>query len=628
MNTRFVVSFIFSCFILIEGLQAQSVMIDSLDAIINNPAAANIEKIKALCKRAKISAVNKSFDQALQWITLSKNLHQKEGDHSQGVLIYTTLASIYTLQDSLNLAYQAVDSAQWFAAGSEDKLTKGRALNSKGWLEMMVENTDKAYEYWLQALQLLEGLHDKEAATLRSSIYHHLAAAEGYWKNQEKQWTFTKRCLDEAVKSKDADAISNAYLSMGVSFLYRYRKDTSQRTLLDSSKYYTKKVLVFSEAHKKQLTLPGTIGIASLNLANLYYEFYPLSYKDSAEQYLSQALKVGRETKNTQIIGNSYGILSGYALKENNFKDAEILLSKALAEIISSPTKDTRTQSRLLHMQAQVAEKQNNTRQALDYYKQYIALDKKLFDEEKFTITQKLEARYQANKKELALSSARQETAFTKKLNRYYLTLLIVGGLALYFLFRSYHFKLKTSRQEQLLLVGQKNEAKLHADLKHKESARLQAERKLMQERLDRLEKELLAGTLQVEEKNKLLQSFKDKLENLDSNNPLYRQFNRLFYRNHEVDRDYQDIKIEFAEIRPEFIAGLQQRAENKLTRLDLKYCSYILMGLTSKEIANKLNVEPKSIRMARYRIKQKLKLQKDDNLDQFISDLSTRSNT
>ncbi|MCX2679810.1 LuxR C-terminal-related transcriptional regulator [Galbibacter sp. EGI 63066] len=97
-----------------------------------------------------------------------------------------------------------------------------------------------------------------------------------------------------------------------------------------------------------------------------------------------------------------------------------------------------------------------------------------------------------------------------------------------------------------------------------------------------------------------------------------------MISKSHEVDKSYNEIKTKFAEIRPEFIARLQQKAENKLTRLDLKYCSYILMELTNKEMASKLNVAPKSIRMARYRLKQKLNLQKDENLDKFINNLGS----
>ena len=43
-------------------------------------------------------------------------------------------------------------------------------------------------------------------------------------------------------------------------------------------------------------------------------------------------------------------------------------------------------------------------------------------------------------------------------------------------------------------------------------------------------------------------------------------------------------------------------------------------MGLSAKEIGNLLHVEPTSVRMARYRLKQKLSLDKEDDLSGFIS--------
>jgi DNA-binding CsgD family transcriptional regulator len=58
------------------------------------------------------------------------------------------------------------------------------------------------------------------------------------------------------------------------------------------------------------------------------------------------------------------------------------------------------------------------------------------------------------------------------------------------------------------------------------------------------------------------------------------------------------------------------------LSRLDLKHCSYISIGLTNKEIAQHLGIAPKSILMARYRIKLKLGLGKEDDLDEYIGKL------
>src|SRR3546814_15870009 len=95
---------------------------------------------------------------------------------------------------------------------------------------------------------------------------------------------------------------------MGVSYLYRHRKDPAQHKLLDSSKYYNGLVLKLTDSLKGRITLPSTRGIAALNMANLYLEFYPPSYKDSAEVYLGQALAAGREVGNSAIIANSYEI--------------------------------------------------------------------------------------------------------------------------------------------------------------------------------------------------------------------------------------------------------------------------------------------------------------------------------
>jgi len=49
------------------------------------------------------------------------------------------------------------------------------------------------------------------------------------------------------------------------------------------------------------------------------------------------------------------------------------------------------------------------------------------------------------------------------------------------------------------------------------------------------------------------------------------------------------------------------------LSRLDLKHCSYISIGLSNKEIAR---------RLARYHIKLKLGLDKEDDPDEYINTL------
>ncbi|ETZ22136.1 LuxR C-terminal-related transcriptional regulator [Pedobacter sp. V48] len=121
-----------------------------------------------------------------------------------------------------------------------------------------------------------------------------------------------------------------------------------------------------------------------------------------------------------------------------------------------------------------------------------------------------------------------------------------------------------------------------------------------------------------MEQKNELLELLSGKVST-DSHLTLDEQIKRIIHQQKRIDKDFEELKTDFFESNPIFFDRLQKKANQALTRLDLKYCAYILMGLSNKEVAIRLGIEPKSIRMARYRIKQKFGLDKEDNLDNFI---------
>ncbi len=615
---------ILNLFYLSYSLQGQSILIDSLKTVISEEKSSGT-RIEALGNLSKIMATQSGHGEAFDTAEEALRLSWAEEDARYGAYIHSILGYLYVQRDSITLAIQAMDSAAWYASKTDHARTRGYVLFRRGWLDYILNENDMAYDKMLEALHLLDNQH---AYAYESNIYHYLAAIHAYWQEPEKQLHYSLLCMETALKSRDPDALVNAYLSMGSSYLTQFRRDTSRRELLDSSTYYNRKVLELADEMKGYISLRSNRGAAALNMANLFFEFYPYSYADSAKLYIDQALETAREVDHPEIIANSYGILSEYAMMGGDYGQAEKLLELAMLEISNSPKSGALVNSRISNALARVSEQSGDPAKALNYYKMYLKFYREVFDKEKASMVQQLEARYQSDKKELAISAARKEATFNRQLNRFYVLLICVGLLTLFFLYRSYHFKVKASQQQHLLLIGERNEAELQASLKAEESARLHAERELMQEHMDRLERELLAGTLQVEEKNMLVGNLREKLVSLDKGDPLYRQINRLIQQNNEIDREYGDIKSEFAEIRPGFFAGLQERAGNNLTRLDLKYCSYILMGLSNKEIASRINVDPKSIRMARYRIKQKLKLNKEDSLDQFVTEMGIKSNS
>jgi DNA-binding NarL/FixJ family response regulator len=158
--------------------------------------------------------------------------------------------------------------------------------------------------------------------------------------------------------------------------------------------------------------------------------------------------------------------------------------------------------------------------------------------------------------------------------------------------------------------------------LKEEEAMRLQVEQQLLHERQERLQKALLAGSLQVEQKDELLQILQKKIEEHKNGDSVLKQINQIIDQHKRVDDTQASYKADLDNIRPEFFEKLKEKSANSLSRLDLKHCSYISMGLTNKEIAQHLGVASKSILMARYRIKLKLGLGKEDDLDEFIGKL------
>ncbi len=640
VNTRnLCLAFIVLIYLLPGSSHAQTILIDSLRGALNVADLATGDRIMTMGRLAR-ALHYRNIQEAIQVERQALVLCRREKDGQYGAFTYGTLTYLYVQANDVAAAKRSIDSAMWFAERTSRKDVQGFVWYRKGWLEYVNDESDKSMSSLLHALKLLEG---REAHSWESGVCYYIAGLYFQWKDEKKYDKYVRMCLQAALKGGDPDDICRGNQAMGSNFMSRYRKDTTRRALLDSVLYYNRLALEVAEREKDRLIFRNTAAVVALNNGNLYFEYFPPVYRDSAEKYINTALQLAREIRYPDVIANCYGILSEYEIREGRYGAAEKILLTALAELETDSSSGSITKARMFRGLSNVAERAGEPAKALRYYKDYVRHYEAFFDAEKMGISKKLEAQYQSEKQEQALLALQERAAFNRKLNFIYAYLILAGLVALIFIFRAYHFRLKAARRQQELLAREKEdahwqsqwqaaeakrlamekqEALLQASLREEEAARLQAEQLLLQERQERLQKELLAGTLQVEEKNGLLQALQKKITEHARQYPALRQMDRIINENRRQDDDFESLKADFAGIHPEFFNRLQEKSGNSLTRLDLKYCSYILMGLSTKEIASRLAVEPKSIRMARYRLKQKLGLQKDDNLDQFISGL------
>lgn len=81
-----------------------------------------------------------------------------------------------------------------------------------------------------------------------------------------------------------------------------------------------------------------------------------------------------------------------------------------------------------------------------------------------------------------------------------------------------------------------------------------------------------------------------------------------------EMDRFYTDVE----EMHKNFVSRLLMRCPN-LTERERRLAILLRLGLSSKEIAGLMNIETKSIEINRYRLRKKLRIERNENIVQFL---------
>lgn len=88
------------------------------------------------------------------------------------------------------------------------------------------------------------------------------------------------------------------------------------------------------------------------------------------------------------------------------------------------------------------------------------------------------------------------------------------------------------------------------------------------------------------------------------------------------VRNDYSiEIQQGIERINEDFLFKLKSNWPD-LSEGELNLASLIVLGLSAKEISGILNIESKSVNMKRYRLKKRLGLETDEDLQEFLKNL------
>ena len=211
-----------------------------------------------------------------------------------------------------------------------------------------------------------------------------------------------------------------------------------------------------------------------------------------------------------------------------------------------------------------------------------------------------------------------------------YLLLALGAGYVIY-----RYSKLAMSRTSQKLAREKERELKETRLQAQQESLRKDyqiAELKSQQLEADIRHKseELSNITMNVVRKNEILQEISarlDKIATMATASELARPIARiqsLIKENITRDDDWRVFIRTFDAAYGDFTKRLQEDFPS-LTPTELRICCYLVMGLSSKEIAQLSNISYRSVEMTRYRLRKKLELSRDTSLVNFLHTYHTQ---
>ena len=138
---------------------------------------------------------------------------------------------------------------------------------------------------------------------------------------------------------------------------------------------------------------------------------------------------------------------------------------------------------------------------------------------------------------------------------------------------------------------------------------------KLNQE-IESKNKELAISTMSIIKKNKVLNTIKKEIKNNKNSDNI--DAIKLIDSNLNDSKDWSFFEQAFNNADKDFLSKIK-KAHPDLTPNDLRFCAYLRLNLSSKEIAPLLNISIKSIETKRYRLRKKLDLEHENGLVNYI---------
>lgn len=526
---------------------------------------------------------------------------------------YVNLANYHFFQGELDSALIFFEMSYQAILKSRNRNEIAAALNRLGLIYESKSDYSTAAGFYYKALKIYEETGYTKG---KAEIYNNLGVINDALKQPEQALHNYIMSLDLFEEAKIIEGQANVYNNIATLYANENKTDTAII-------YITKSIKILMKGNR--LTEAATAYFNAAVFYNLENNY------DSATIFLDSALMIFTQTNNIHGIANVYSEKAKKLIELKDYSNAIILLTKSWE--LRKEVGNLSAQSQTLLQLSDFYYLSEDYENALSYYKRHIELEDSVFNENTKNIISELNIKYETEKKDKEITILRKEAEIKKNHNR--LLILIVSALAIILILLFYFFRIKSrllvsqrkyfeqqDRLNQLEMEKQANERQLLEQEVQIQQQINEIQKSKFEAELDHSKRELITTTMQVLNKNKTLTEIQDYLESLSPKSieekKVYRQLSKMVKENINLDTDWEQLKIHFDKVNTGFFEKLQNDYP-ELSQGDLKVLAYIKIKLSSKEIAQMMNISPAGINKRLYRIRRKMNLPNHSNISEYL---------
>ena len=509
---------------------------------------------------------------------------KSENNQIKGFL-YAHLGDIAFLQDSLNKAEAEYKQAIPYLRDSDEYRRLIHVYLNMGNRFVEKNNFPEAMDYYFRAKRLCE---EKNDSTYLPNVLNNLGVVYINLNDYKTALEYYAKALPMFEKAEDTMNIAGATTNIGSIYIELGEYDIARQYYQKGYEIFTEMGSVAGQAHAlfklglldqmqlryrdaldnllesrrlQELSGLTTSGSKALFLAetdiNIGIVYFDLKQYNKAEKYLKAGMKVSKQSGQPGLIS-----LAGEYLSK---------LYKVKGEF----------------------------QKALEYYTLYKVYSDSLFNEENVRKLAQLEMQFEfdARMREAELERMAEE----QKQNRLILSYIATTvGLILVLVIVSLMLKLEKKKKKEVVL-----------------------EREMLVEKLDHTNKELTTYVMYLLKKNEFILTIIEKLKKARLGaKPENKRIMAELISELQLNTDtvsWEEFEVRFQQVHTDFYTKLSKQFPD-LTTNETRLCAFFKLNMTSKEIAALTYQSLNSIKVARYRLRKKLKLDKDENLVSFLA--------